>query len=120
MIKGITVILLFQGLGELVAQLTAFFVPGPVVGLILFLAALLLIKKCPPEVEQISAVLLSYFGLLFVPAAVGVLLYASDVLEHAVELIVILAVSTALTILVTAFVLRIWFVRDAKTEDKHD
>lgn len=76
MIAGLTALLACQLAGEVLARALALPVPGPVVGMLLLLAALLLRRRpVPSGLGGVADALLSNLGLLFVPAGVGVVLH---------------------------------------------
>jgi holin-like protein len=106
MMPGLVQILLFQGLGELVAHFLLPFIPGPVVGLVLLLGFLALRKSVNASLDEVATVFSRHFGLLFVPAAVGVVMFWPHLKAHAVAVALALAVSVVLTIAVTALVLK--------------
>lgn len=110
MIAGLVEILLFQGLGELVSHFLVTMIPGPVIGLVLLLAWLHLRGKVSEPVELVASTLVRHLGLLFIPAAVGVVIYWPQIRAHALAVGVALVVSVAMTIAVTALVLK-WVAR---------
>ena len=113
MLAALTVLLVYQLVGEVFVQLTGLPVPGPVVGMLLLFVTLI-IKK-PPEREEGFATalrstaqqLLSHLSLLFVPAGVGVMLHFGRLGQEWLALAVALVVSTVITIAVTALVMRL-------------
>jgi putative effector of murein hydrolase LrgA (UPF0299 family) len=107
MIAGLVEILLFQGLGELVSHFLVTMIPGPVIGLILLLAWFQLRKKVPEPVDLVASALVKHLGLLFIPAAVGVVIYWPQIRSHSLAVGVALVVSVVMTIAVTALVLKI-------------
>lgn len=107
MIAGLVEILLFQGLGEIVSRFAVPLVPGPVVGLILMLGWLQVRKGVPPSVELVATALTQHLGLLFVPAAVGVVMFWPHLASNAVAVAAALVGSVVLTIAVAALVLRV-------------
>lgn len=107
MIAGLVQILLFQGLGELVSKFLLPFIPGPVLGLVLLLAFLALRRTVPPEVELVAAALVQHLSLLFVPAAVGVVLFWPQLSAHAFAVSAALLGSLVATIAVPALLLRL-------------
>jgi putative effector of murein hydrolase LrgA (UPF0299 family) len=107
-IAGLVEILLFQGLGEVVSRFVLPLIPGPVIGLILLLAWLQIRKGVPAPVQAVASALVQHLGLLFVPAAVGVVMYWPHLKSNAVAVIAALVVSVVLTIAVSAIVLRIF------------
>lgn len=106
MIAGLVEILLFQGAGEVVSHFLVPPIPGPVVGLILLLAWFQLRKRIGEPVDLVATALVQNLGLLFIPAAVGVVVYLPQLRAHALPLIVALLASVVATIAVTALALR--------------
>ena len=106
MIAGLTQILIFQGLGELVSRFLVPMVPGPVVGLVFLLAWFRLRKGVSPSVELVASGLVQHLGLLFVPAAVGVVMFWPQLEANALAVATALLVSVVATIAASALVLR--------------
>jgi holin-like protein len=107
MIAGLVQILLFQGLGEIVSHFLIPMIPGPVLGLVLLLAWFRARRSVPANVELVGDALVQHLGLLFVPAAVGVVMFWPQLLSDALAIVVALVVSVVLTIAVTAVVLKL-------------
>lgn len=106
MISGLVQILLFQGLGELITHFFLPLVPGPVIGLVLLLGFLALRRGVSASLDEVATVFSQHFGLLFVPAAVGVVMFWPHLKAHAVAVAVALLASVVLTVAVTALVLK--------------
>ncbi len=106
MISGLVQILLFQGLGELITHFLLPLIPGPVIGLILLLGSLALRKGVNASLADVAITFSQHFGLLFVPAAVGVVMFWPHLKAHAVAIAAALVVSVVLTVAVTALVLK--------------
>ena len=111
MIDGLVRILLFQGIGEVVGRFAVPLVPGPVIGLVLLLAYLVWRGAVPDGVELVASAFLRYLGLLFVPAAVGVVLYWPHLRQQALAITVALVVSVVATIAVSALLAK-WLDRN--------
>ena len=109
-IDGLVRILLFQGIGEVVAHFLVPLVPGPVIGLVLLLAFLAWRGKVPEGVELVSSAFMRYLGVLFVPAAVGVVMYWPHLQRQALAIAVALVVSVLATIAVSALLAK-WLAR---------
>jgi len=107
MIDGLVRILLFQGIGEVIAHFLLPLVPGPVVGLVLLLAFLVWRGRVSEGVELVSAAFVRYLGLLFVPAAVGVVMYWPHLRQQALAIAVALVVSVVATIAVSALIAKV-------------
>lgn len=118
MIAALTLLLGCQLAGEATVRLAGLPVPGPVLGLVLLFVCLQLRAMMTPAAPAISAtslgavsaVLLGNLGLMFVPVGTGIVKHAGTLIAHGPGLIVALVGSTALTLVVTAFV----FVRVAR------
>jgi holin-like protein len=106
-IPGLVQLLLFQGLGEIGSRLLLPALPGPVIGLVLLLVFLIVKGSVNPSLEFVANGFSQNLGLLFVPAAVGVILFLPQLRSHWLAISLALLISVSLTIAVTAFVLRI-------------
>lgn len=117
MLGAITLLLVFQLIGEVLAQLFALPIPGPVIGMALLFAALTLRGGPSPELRNTAQGLLQHLSLLFVPAGVGIMLHFRRVGDEWLPLAASLVGSTVITIAVTALVLRA-LSRRAETQGK--
>src|SRR2546423_283110 len=106
MISGLVQILLFQGLGELITHFLLPLIPGPVIGLVLLLGFLALRRSVNASLDGVAVTFSQHFGLLFVPAAVGVVMFWPHLKAHALAVAAALVVSVVLTIAVTALLLK--------------
>ncbi|MCX7178958.1 MAG: CidA/LrgA family protein [Proteobacteria bacterium] len=106
MISGLVQILLFQGVGEIASKFAMPLVPGPVIGLIGLLAYLLAKGSVGASLDLVAATFSQHLGLLFIPAAVGVVMFWPQLQAHALAVVVALVVSVTLTIAVTALILK--------------
>ena len=107
MIYGLVQILLFQSLGELVSKFVLPTLPGPVIGLILLVLWLVIRKGVNAELAMVADGFSQYLGLLFVPAAVGVVLFLPQLKANALAIISALIGSVVLTIASSAVVARL-------------
>lgn len=106
MIFGLVQILLFQSLGELVSKFLLPTLPGPVIGLVMLVIWLVLRKGINAELAMVADGFSQYLGLLFVPAAVGVVLFLPQLKANSLAIISALLGSVILTIASSAFVAR--------------
>lgn len=106
MLAAFAVLLLFQCLGEGLVFVFHLPLPGPVVGMLLLLVALVLAPRLQALVEEAAQALLQHLSLLFVPAGVGVIAVASRGNGHWLAILASVVVSTILALAVTGLVLR--------------
>ncbi|MFK7161480.1 CidA/LrgA family protein [Marinospirillum sp. MEB164] len=118
MLLGFAWLLFFQLVGELLVRLVGLPVPGPVLGMALMLAVLLLKRQVPSDVRAASEGLLRYLPLLFVPAGVGLINFGRLLQQDWWVIAVTLVVSTALTLVVTLLVLQ--FLRRRLSKETPD
>ena len=81
MLEALATLLAFQLLGEAVTHLVGWPVPGPVVGMALLFLAWPALSRLQTRLGGVADALLANFGLLFVPAGVGVMLHAALLAE---------------------------------------
>jgi len=105
MIMGMSVLLICQFLGELLARGLMLPVPGPVFGMVILLAGLMIRGKVPESLRLTGEGLLRYLTLLFVPAGVGLMVHFQLIGQDLWPILITLVLSTALTLGVTAWVL---------------
>jgi putative effector of murein hydrolase LrgA (UPF0299 family) len=113
MLRAFGILLACQLAGEVIARGLALPLPGPVVGLII-LVALLLVAERRHLVDnatvdetwlgKVSNGLLAALGVMFVPAGVGVIQQLGLLREEGLALFAALIVSTVLTLIVTVWV----------------
>ncbi|HMM54782.1 MAG TPA: CidA/LrgA family protein [Candidatus Desulfobacillus sp.] len=106
MLGALTLLLVFQLIGEIIAQLFALPVPGPVIGMAMLFAVLSLRGGASQPLRDTAQGLLQHLSLLFVPAGVGVMLHLHRIGDEWLPLAASLVGSTILAIAVTALVLR--------------
>ena len=104
MLKALLIFLGFLCLGESVTLALHLPVAGPVIGMILLLAALILIPGLQAIVEDTASTLVSHFSLLLVPVGVGISVFADKLRPEMAAICVALIVSTLLAVAVTALV----------------
>ena len=110
MLSALTLLLLLQLTGEIFVQFFALPVPGPVIGLVLLFAALVVRGRLGDDLRSTANNLLQHLSLLFVPAGAGVMIHASRVADEWLALSVALVGSTLLSRAATALSLK-FFLR---------
>lgn len=107
MLNALTILVCCQFLGEVIARFLALPLPGPVVGLLLLLFFLVLRDRTPDrDLASTSSWILRHFGLLFVPAGVGVITQLDTIGENWLPLLIAIPVSTLLGLVVTGWVMQ--------------
>jgi len=104
-LRVIALLLACQLVGEVVARATKIPVPGPVLGMALLLAGLLMLRRLPDTLERVAQGLLGNLSLLFVPAGVGIVRYLDILRAQWLPIAAAIVGSTVLTMLVTAGVM---------------
>lgn len=106
MLGYLTLIFTCQLIGELTTGALALPVPGPVLGMVLLFAFLMLRGAVPDELDRVSGTLLQSMSLLFVPAGTGVMLHFQLLGEGLIPITAALVISTLATLIVTGLLMR--------------
>ncbi len=104
MLAGFGLLLLCQLAGEAVVKVSGLPMPGPVVGMVLLVGLLAVRAPLLDGLSSTAEALLGNLSLLFVPAGVGVIQNLKIFGGEGIRLILVLIVSTAVTLVVTAAV----------------
>ncbi|HPQ26125.1 MAG TPA: CidA/LrgA family protein [Gammaproteobacteria bacterium] len=104
-LNGITLLLIFQLIGEFGARLLDIPVPGPVVGMLLLFLTLIARRSVAPSLETASGALLGHLSLLFVPAGVGMMIHFDRIAGEWLPIAVALLGSTVITMLASALIM---------------
>ena len=117
----VTVLLLCQLAGEVIARSLGLPLPGPVLGMLILLTGLIVRGGVPEPLQRTAEGLLSHLSLLFVPAGVGVVLHVNLIADEWLPISAALVGSTILTIAVSALMI-VWLTRltgDRPTGETH-
>lgn len=112
MLNFLTLILICQLAGELIAKALGLPVPGPVIGMVILFVFMSLRGGIPEGLATTADALLKHLSLLFVPAGVGVMLHFRLLGKDWLAVGAALIASTVLTIAVTALMMN-WLGRVA-------
>ena len=104
-LNGITVLLLYQLVGEIAVLLLKIPIPGPVMGMVLLFITLVLRKNVGESLNSASSSILSHLSLLFVPAGVGVITHFDKIANEWLSISVALVLSTVVTMAATAAIM---------------
>lgn len=106
MLFHITLLLTCQLGGEVIARAAGLPVPGPVIGMVILFAGLVIRGQVPDGLERLGQGLLAHLSLLFVPAGVGVMVHLDLIASEWAPISAALIVSTLVTIAVTGLVMK--------------
>ena len=101
MLQTLGLLLGCQLAGEFVARGLSLPIPGPVLGLVILLAALVFRSSLAGALRPTCHVILAHLSLMFVPAGVGVIDNLDVLSSDWAKLLVVLTLSTILSMLVT-------------------
>lgn len=110
MLRGLLVLLLFQCLGEAIKVATGTVLPGPVIGLLLLFAVLLLRGGPSLALAGTSERLIGLLSLLLMPPSVGLFFLGDRLQGQWPALLAAVVLGTLATLLVSAVVMQ-WLVR---------
>lgn len=110
MILTIALLLSFQLAGLLIVTLFGLPVPGPVMGMVLFLCALMTVDGLLEKTLPVVNVLLAHFALLFVPAGVGIIEHVERLEAEWLPITASILGSSILAMIVTVLVTR-WVIK---------
>ena len=103
MLEALTVLLLFQLIGEALSYLLRLPLPGPVIGMAALFVCWPWLQRVQARIETLSSNLLTHLGLLFVPAGVGVMLHLGLLETWWLPLLIALGCSTVVTMALAAW-----------------
>ncbi|MGB0465175.1 MAG: CidA/LrgA family protein [Candidatus Puniceispirillaceae bacterium] len=112
MLAGIFTIFMFQLVGEAIQKYFGLAIPGPVIGLVLMLIALLASKHrthrpiagLRDNLITVAETLLGHLSLLFVPIGVGVILHLHLLETQLLRVLGVIIFGTISTMIFTAFI----------------
>lgn len=111
MLGTLTWLLLFQLVGDVTVQWLTLPLPGPVVGMVLLFAVLVLRGGVPEHLRTTSQALLQHLMLLLVPATTAVMLHFQRLSEVWLPIMLAGVGGAAVTLAVTALTLRLLLAR---------
>jgi putative effector of murein hydrolase LrgA (UPF0299 family) len=107
---AVAVLFILQMLGMAIAQLTGVPLPGPLIGMLLLLAALLAYGRVPQGMRDTCHHVLKHLMLLFIPPTAGIMLYFGPLADEWIPFLLACIGAAALTIVVTGLTLR-WMLK---------
>lgn len=106
MIPALSILFFCQLAGEVIVRAIGLPIPGPVLGMGILFAGLLVRGRSAPTLDAVADTILRHLSLLFVPAAVGVVQQAGLIAANWVAISAALVVSTVLTLVATVYAFR--------------
>ena len=103
MLEALAALLAFQLLGEALAYASGVPVPGPVIGMALLFLAWPWLQRLHARLGAVADTLLANFGLLFVPAGIGVMLHIGLIALWWAPLLAGIVLSSAVTMVLSAW-----------------
>ena len=116
MVQGFLILLVCQLAGEWLMVWFGWPIPGPVAGMLLLLAGLLVVGRVPNGLRLPAEGLVRHLSLLFVPAGVGLMLFADTLAQHWLTILASLVLSTFLTLALTGWMLQAFEKRPQNRE----
>lgn len=110
---AVAVLFVMQLLGDALVRLLGVPLPGPLAGLLLLFAALLLYGKTPKSLRDTTSQMLQHLMLLFIPAVAGIMMHFDRIATEWLPFMLACVVGAALTLVVTAITFR-FMLRRAK------
>lgn len=120
LLRGLTWLVLFQLLGTALNHLFLSILPGPIIGLVLLLAFLMVRGEVSEPISQAASSLLRYLPLLLVPPAVGVMVYAAAIAEDFWAIVGALVLSLMVALTFTGWLMQKLIERQARARSHHD
>ena len=108
MVRGMLILLLFQLLGDFLAQLSGIPVPGSVIGMLLLFLTLALRRGVPDYLEHSAQQILKPLTLYFVPASVGIMTMGPLLAKEGIRIAVVMVLSILLPLLICGYGLDRW------------
>jgi len=113
MLKSVFAIFVFQLIGEMLQKYFALTIPGPVLGLLLLLSALLLLDRFgsgagaafKQDLAGTTQTLLGHLPLLFVPIGVGVVMHLSSLQGQLLAVLGVIFIGTVSTVAFSALLM---------------
>jgi holin-like protein len=102
MLLPLLFLLICQLIGEFLARASQAPLPGPVIGMLLLLAAMIALPRLATTMRPLAQGILGNLSLLFVPAGVGVVGHIATLGNQSFAILLALLVSTVLAIAVGA------------------
>jgi putative effector of murein hydrolase LrgA (UPF0299 family) len=108
MIESLTLLLVCQLAGEVIARASGVPFPGPVIGMAILFIGLMIHGRVPVPLQHTTRSILDHLSLLFVPAGVGVMMYLPLVADEWLPIAGAVIIGTLATMAATAWVMNLF------------
>jgi len=104
-INGLTILLLYQLMGEVTVRWLDLPVPGPVLAMIMLFISLVIKGSTPSALQSSANTILSHLSLLFIPAGVGIMAHFERLQNEWLPISLSVVLSTVITLIFSAAVM---------------
>lgn len=118
LLRGLSWLVAFQLLGTALNVLFFPVLPGPIIGLVLLFAYLLLRGNVSAPLNEAATSLLRYLPLLLIPPAVGVMAHIADIQADLWAIIAALVISLLVSVVFIGWLMQALINRQARSKDK--
>ena len=118
-LKGLTWLVVLQLLGSVIHLSLLPALPGPIIGMVLLFALLLLRRGIPEPLEKTAALLLQYLPLLFVVPDAGIMLASDALLADLPAILTALCLSLLVTVPLCGWMMQRLAIRVEQREEGH-
>jgi holin-like protein len=109
-LNGLTILLLFQLIGEILSHLLKAPIPGPVIGMLLLFISLFFMKSGEDSLNQSSSAILSHLSLLFIPAGVGLMIHFERINHEWLPISMSIILGAVISMITTAWIM-LFFIK---------
>lgn len=106
-LNGLTLLLVYQLVGEVLSRLLQVPIPGPVLGMLLLFLSLFFFKKAKTVLRDSSSAILSHLSLLFIPAGVGLMTHFGRLEQEWLPVSVALFLGAIISFVTTAWLMQL-------------
>jgi len=104
-INGLSVLLLYQLMGEVTIRWLGIPVPGPVLAMIMLFITLVIKGNTPSALQSSANTILSHLSLLFIPAGVGIMVHFERLQNEWLPISLAVLFSTIITLVFSAAIM---------------
>ena len=118
LLRGLTILVLFQLLGTALNVLLLPMLPGPIIGLVLLFVFLAVRGKVSEPIDEAASGLLRYLPVLLLPPAVGVIVHFNDILADFWAIAGALLLSVVLSIVFAGWLMQMLINRKQRKREQ--